>query len=803
MDAKTFETLGLSSLIELLARHAQTPMGRNRAYSLSPTSKGAEIEHSLALTTESVERFREGERFGLSGIEDPEAAITQLQVEGTSLDPHQILGLERVISVGQDLREAFKSAEARERWPILAGIMARIPDLRRLLGNVHGKILPTGEIDDSASPELRLIRREFGDRRGQIHRRLETILRNQPRAVQDDIVTFRNDRFVIPVRTDSRGLVPGVVHGLSSSGQTTFLEPLVVIEENNELVRLREREGAEIARILLSITEDLRTNLGPICITRDAIAEADFAQAKARLSIEFDCVAPEISTAHELLLQDARHILLERTMRESGGSSVPISLALDETQPVLLVSGPNAGGKTVILKTVGLMALMAQMGLHVPARSARLPVFDQIFADIGDQQSIAANLSTFTAHMRNIAEMAVRVKPPALVLLDEVGTGTDPDEGAALGIAIVDYFRGTGAATIATTHFPGLKMWAGRTEGVRNASVEFDELTLRPTYRLILGIAGASSGLEIARRMQLPQSVLDAAQNLIEPSHAQARDYLKQLKAALDEKEAERQALHQEREKTAEKHAELDLAFARREAQRREDFDAALAGVVREFSEESQRAIKNLKDRAEAARLRKTAERVGAQLRTSAENLRRNAGRTGLLASQAAAPGSQDSRLPMSPAEIGAGARVVIRALHQVGVVESIQGDVYSIRTGALKFRARLDEISVLNTGPIPDSFTAGVRPRPETQTDLDRQFDLELKVIGMTADEATARVDKFLDEAFLAGAGAVRIIHGHGKGILRKAIAELLKGHPQVDAFRLAAPDQGGAGATMVDLKK
>ncbi|MGH8245675.1 MAG: endonuclease MutS2, partial [Gammaproteobacteria bacterium] len=515
--------------------------------------------------------------FGLSGLADPEAALTQLQIQGVSLDPQQILALERLISVGMGLRLSLGDVKTRASFPELHALASQLPDLRRLLGSMRGKILPTGEIADSASLELRRIRRELGAGRGRIQRALESVLREQARAVQEDIITVRNGRFVIPVRTEARRQVSGVMHGLSSSGQTIYLEPLAVIDQNNELVRLREEEEIEIARILLEISESLRASLPELRDVSEALAEIDFAQAKARLSRDFQCARPQIQEEPRLQLLDARHLLLQDALRQAAGTVIPVSLELDPAHQVMVISGPNAGGKTVVLKTVGLITLMAQMGLHVPARAAVLPVFDQVFADIGDQQSISANLSTFTAHMRNISEMTQRIAPPALILIDEVGTGTDPHEGAALAIAIVDYFRRLGATTIATTHYNELKMWTSEQEDVLNASVEFDEQTLRPTYRLLVGIAGASAGLEIARRMDLPPEILDAAIGLVDPAQVQASEYLKQLKASVSEQESLVAALEEERKATAEKYARLDSEFARRQQEQRARFETELA----------------------------------------------------------------------------------------------------------------------------------------------------------------------------------------------------------------------------------
>ncbi len=804
MDERTFATLELGSLKDLLAREVQTPLGRKRVEALLPAADREAITRALDLTSECADYLAAGERFGLGGIEDPEPALARLLIEDTSLDPHQILALERLISVGVDLHQMFKDPERRQRYPRLAAEVSPIPDLRSLITEIRGKILPGGEIDDAASPELRSIRREIGESRSRVHRTLESIMRKDTRAVQEELVTFRNGRFVIPIRTDSRGQVPGVVHGLSSSGQTTFVEPMAVIDQNNELVRMREQEEIEIARILFSITEKLREKLPAIRAVTAAVAALDFSQAKGRLSVRFRCVRPQLTHDRLLKLVDARHLLLEHALSGTGAEVVPISMEMDEDHQVLVISGPNAGGKTVVLKTAGLIALMAQMGLHVPAREAMLPVFDQVFADIGDQQSIAANLSTFTAHMRNISEMAQQVVPPALILLDEVGTGTDPDEGAALAEAIVDFFRRAAATTIATTHYNPLKMWATHTEGVLNASVEFDEKTLRPTYRLIMGIAGASSGLEIARRMNVPVSILDAAKALVEPSVARAGEYLSRLKELMLEQETLRAALEEERAATAREYEKLDLVFAKREGDRKAEFEQALAAALQQFGEESRRLIHGIKDRVEAARLKKAAESRAAELRRTAERLRRETGRPGGLATgpaQSRAPAGSEERSVLF-GEIREGDRVRITTLDREGIVESVRNEIITVSVGSMKFRATRAELQATNA-PAESGADIVMRATGAPGPDLDQQFVPELNVIGMTADEATDRVDKFLDTAFLEGTESVRIIHGHGKGILRRAIATLLTGHPQVEAFRLAPPNQGGGGVTLVDLKK
>lgn len=816
MDDKTYKTLEVDALLELLARHVQTPLGRRQVYELLPKTDPVEINRALERTTECVDYLKSGKGFGLSGIGDLESALAQLQVESTSLEPQQILALEHLITVGMDLRVEFRSAEIPDQYPKLAEIAAQVPDLRRLLESLRGKILPNGEIDDDASPELRRIRREMEHCRTRIHRALESILRGQARAIQEDIVTLRNGRFVVPIRSDSRGQVPGVVHGLSSSGQTTYVEPLPVIEQNNDLVRLHEQEETEIARILFSLSEALRSNLSGIRTIVQSITEIDFAQAKARLSLEFQCSRPQITSDFRLRLDEARHILLQNALNQINGHVVPISFELDDSHKVMVISGPNAGGKTVALKTTGLIVLMAQMGLHVPAREALLPVFEQTFADIGDQQSIAANLSTFTAHMRNISETARKIAPPALVLIDEVGTGTDPDEGAALAVAIVEHFRRMNATTIVTTHYNELKMWASQTMGVLNASVEFDTQTLRPTYRLIVGLAGASCGLDIAERIDVPHEIVDKARDLLDPAHSQATEYLKRLKSLVDEQEALRAALEEERQTTATKYAQLDLEFSKRESKRRSQFEIELERVIREFTAKSEQLIKAVDDQAEKARLKKHAgARRAALRRTASAHLEAHTERSTASSDETqTGPGSRLSArqpsfnqtaeaLPGTSADIHEGDRVRVSPLGQEGTVESIHDNIYTVVIGSLRFRAKRAEVELLKhkEGPKPNQPFAG--RGVSLNVSIHPNFPGELNVIGMTADEATERVDKFLDEAFLAEVDSVRIIHGHGKGVLRRAISELLTGHPQVESFYLAPPNQGGSGATIVNMVK
>ena len=562
MNDQAFGTLEYEGARALVRRYAQTPVGRVRAEALEPLASVEEVRRALRAVSECVELRARGARWSFSELSDPAEAIARLRIEGTILDPLVLLELARLCEQAADARAAV-SAE-REAAPVLWEVVEGLPrTLPGLASRVFSKILPSGELDDRASPELARIRADIVRMRSTITRSLETLMRRSEESIQDQLVTLRNDRFVIPVRSDHRGRVAGVAHGFSSSGATVFVEPLETIESNNELQALRETEEREVTRILSTLTEELRAELPAIALAAEAVAELDFVNAKAALAAHLRAVEPVIDEENALELVEARHPLLEENLREQGLEVVPVSLRLDATRPVMVISGANAGGKTVVLKTAGLLSLMALSGLHVPARAARIPPYESVLADIGDRQSLAANLSTFTSHVSNIRRMVESCRAPALILLDEVGTGTDPEEGSALGVAVVDHFRrACGAHVVATTHYSGLKMYASNEEGVQNASVEFDERTLQPTYRLLVGVAGSSAGLEIARRFQLPEEIIEAARARVDERSLAADAYLRRIQHEAEEAENLRRALEEERRAVA--HGAVSTSFGTR-----------------------------------------------------------------------------------------------------------------------------------------------------------------------------------------------------------------------------------------------
>jgi len=835
MHEQAFTILEYDELRALIRRGAQTPMGQACVDALKPFESVGELENALAAVSECVDLRKRGGTWTFSELGDPAEKLALLRVEGTILEPAAMLEIKSLSDHAMSARASILAE--RQTSPVLWSLVEKLPvELSRLSARIANKILPSGEIDDRASPELARIRHDITGLRSRITRTLESLMRKSGEAIQDELVTIRNDRFVIPVKSDHRARVNGVAHGYSSSGATAFIEPLETIEANNELQALHEAEAREIYKILFGLTQEVREQLSALELAADAVAELDFVNAKAVFHQKFNCVIPEIGSI-VLELIEARHPLLEENLRASGGSVVPVSFLLDEEKNAMVISGANAGGKTVVLKTAGLLSLMALSGVPVSAREARIPFYASVLADIGDHQSLAANLSTFTSHVANISRMIGICKGPALVLLDEVGTGTDPEEGSALGVAIVDHFRkACSAQVMATTHYSGLKMYAANEAGVLNASVEFDEKTLQPTYRLIVGVAGSSSGLEIARRFGIPGSVTNVALELVKDSSRQASEYLRRIKREAEEAESLRIALEEERVAVAEKFAGLDKQAERQERERQTLFQKSLDTIIRDFEKRSRELLATIQDRSERLKVDREAQRRVAELKREAQRATYAGGkRESTLTAPASTSGRgvrvmrdglvvkkekeveegrsvEEEYTPAEVRELAVGDTVKLRSFGSIGIVDSLKGDEAEVRVKSLRFREKLENLELVELLETPQSKQAkkekfaGLRASRGTEVQLkavEGNGRSEINVIGQTTDEAVDTVDKFLDEASLASLSKVRIVHGHGTGALRRAIADLLNDHPHVARFVAAPQDQGGSGATVVELKQ
>jgi DNA mismatch repair protein MutS2 len=827
MNDQAFAILEYDRLRQLVRRGAQTPMGRARAEAQMPIEELDELRRELRAVAECVELRRRGVSWSFTEIADPTEALARLRIEGATLEPLTILELGRLCEQALAARAAILAE--REAAPVLWKTIENLPrELHSLVARISNKILASGELDDRASPELARIRSEVTALRSRITRSLEGLMRRSEEAIQDELVTVRNDRFVIPVKSDHRGRVNGVAHGFSSSGATVFIEPLETIEANNELQALREAEEREIYKILFTLTEELRRELPAIEMAAHTVAELDFVGAKRVLFERFDCVVPEINENSSLELTEARHPLLEENLRATGGRVVPVSFSLDSERPVMVISGANAGGKTVVLKTAGLLSLMALSALPVPARRAGIPFYASVLADIGDHQSLAANLSTFTSHVANISRMIELCRAPALVLLDEVGTGTDPEEGSALGVAVVDHFkRACGAHVLATTHYSGLKMYAANEESVINASVEFDEKTLQPTYRLLVGIAGASSGIEIARRFGFPDEIVRVASTHVGESARAATEYLRRIKREAEEAKNLRRALEEERKAVAEKYSSLEVEARKRERERQATFEREFQKAVVDFEKRSRELLAKVEDRAERAKVEREAQKRAAELKREAQRAARVASTTPgaqqqppprpvrvvrdgkVVNATEAAPFEAEYASAPQARPLKPGDRVRLRSFGSIGIVDKISNDEAEVRVKALRFREKLANLELVEavepqpqTGRL-EKLRASSSRATEVHLNAPEAARAELNVIGHTTDEAVDEADKFLDEAFLNSMQQVRIIHGHGTGALRRAIGDFLKNHPHVARYQPAPPEQGGAGATLVELKQ
>ncbi len=815
----SLETLEFSRLLALVALHAQTPMGEVRVGELKPLASRIELEQALSAVDETMALRERQITWSFSGLEDPSKAVAILRIEDAALDPHALLEIARVSTQALFARSAIQPE--KDDAPTLWQIVEQIPQsLLAVIEEINKKLLPGGEVDDSASPELAKLRREINAQKARLTKSLESAMRAAGTAIQDEIVTVRNDRFVIPVKTDFRGKVTGVAHGFSSSGQTVYVEPLEAIEANNELQNLKGKEEREVARILFALTESLREQLPAVEAAVDAVAELDVIKAKVEFARKFAAVVPEISD-DELSLIDARHPLLEENLKTAAPKAetrpvgsvpdgnqeiVPSTFGLTRDRSVMIISGANAGGKTVVLKTAGLLSLMAISGLPVPAREAKIPFYRSVLADIGDHQSLTANLSTFSSHMSNIASMIDECVSPSLVLLDEAGTGTDPEEGSALGVAIVDHFRrNCGAHVIASTHYRGLKMYAANDESVVNASVEFDEKTLQPTYKLLIGLAGASSGIEIARRFGIDQQVIDASRENLDVSAQEAEAYLRRLQDETKQAEDLRIALEEEREAVALQYGSLENEAVKKEKARQKEFESELAKTIDDFERQSKAFMKTIEDKALKNRLEKE------RLSRKAELNRAVVAKVGRKAeppASAVGTNANSSTASGPPAHAGGSASVavgskVVTSFGNIGTIERIDGDVAQVLVGSIHLREKLSDLRLAEaeTRPVGSVPVKG-RVAQSTREIDGRDIDTELNLIGYTTADAEYELDRFIDEAYMARTPRIRIIHGFGTGALKNYVHHFLKTSDLIEKFEFAPSSQGGNGATIAELK-
>ena len=798
--------LEFDSLRDLLRGYAVSALGQARIAKLGPSIDQGWIENQHRLTTEIREFRRVGGRFDFSGLLDVRGQIEKSRIAGATLEIAEIRDVILVVDRAAEWRQISLSPPAamKVEWKTAAELSSQITDFTILLRFFRNKILPDGTLDDRASAELTRIRREVEKQRRAIQDSLRHYLRQlaEGGTVQDEVVTIRGERFVIPVKVEQKRRVQGVVHGASSSGQTVFVEPLETIEQNNELVRLLEEEQAEIHRILLEMTSRISEYAEAIRAALDVLSELELQFAKARFAEDYNCVSVTFPATREreFILHKARHPLLERNLKLKGGDIIPISIELQSEERELIITGPNTGGKTVALKTIGMLVLMAQAGIPVPADRALLPLFDAVLADIGDYQSIEQNLSTFSAHVTNIDLISRTATAGSLVLLDELGSATDPEEGAALAVAIAEHFRSIGCITIISTHHTSLKVFAANTPGVLNASVGFDEASLQPTYELKLGLPGASAGINIAQRLGLNPSVVEGARARLGSQTKDVAQFLDRLHTQLRELEAERLQL-KNREKEVERERTHLVGEGKREQQARvKEMEKKLEILFKDFEYHAREAVNAIQDRAAAQKLSKNAERQIARLRREFREQFDSAVVSHTTGADQGDPNAQ----PKLVKHVSQGDTVKLKSVGRPAVVSRrLDDNHFEVEIGAMKMKIARDDIADVLVraaeSPVKAARARGISVSLQSEN---QATPSEINVIGQTVDEATREVEKFVDRAFLAGLPRVRVVHGSGMGILRKALRQYLQKHPHVESISEPPQNEGGGGATVVELR-
>ena len=820
--------LEFDALRDLLRGYATSPLGQAKITALAPSTDPGWIVEQQELTGEIREFRRVGGRFDFSGLSDILRHIEKSRIAGAVLETAEIRDVVLLVDRAAEWREIalHPPANMKTEWRRTSTLSAGVLDFTDFLRSFRNKIQPDGTLEDRASPELARIRHEIEKQRRTIQESLHGYLRRlaEGGAVQDELVTIRGERFVIPVKIEQKRRVQGVVHGLSSSGQTVFIEPLETIEQNNDLVRLLDEEQAEIHRILLAMTRRIGESAEAILASAEVLAELELQFAKARFSEDYNCVPVKLMGVQELdaeqpsgdnghgcpsgaslILHNARHPLLERNLKFKGANVVPVSIELEDSRRQLIITGPNTGGKTVALKTVGLLALMAQSGIPVPADRAEMPVFDAVLADIGDYQSIEQNLSTFSAHVTNIDFISRTATAQSLVLLDELGSATDPEEGAALAVAIAAHFGRIGCMTVISTHHTALKVYGANTPGVINASVGFNETTLQPTYQLKMGVPGASAGINIAHRLGLNPRIIAAARARL---GTQARDvgaFLDKLHAELRVAEGERLRLKKHEEELEREKNRLAVEGKNLQQAKVREMEKKLDSLLRDFEYHAREAVHAIQERAAAQKLSKDAERRIAKLR---REFREQFDSTVVAHASGADQGDPHAQ-PQVVRHVSEGESVKLKSTGRAArIARKIDDDHFEVEVGAMKMKITRDDIAEVLASPgaarAAESPVKAARARgiSVTVANEGQSAPSEINVIGYNVDDATREVEKFVDRAFLAGLPRVRVVHGSGMGILRKALRQALQQHPHVESVAEPPQNEGGGGATVVELR-
>lgn len=794
MNQKVYHTLEYYKILDMLAGYASCEETRKRALALTPITDAAEIEHLQQTTSDALSRLYKGSGISFAGIHNVNASLKRLDIGG-SLNTTELLHICSLLEVAKRAKAYDRSDRADDKTDSLSPLFSQIEPLSPLLEEIKRCVIGEDEIADDASPALFKIRKSIRGMNDRIHAQLTNLMNNTTTRsyLQDAVITMRDGRYCLPVKAEAKTSVPGMVHDQSSSGSTLFIEPMAVVNLNNELRELFLKEQDEINVILADLSNRVAENANGIRQDYSVLAELDFIFAKAQLAKSYNGVAPIFNEEGRIHIRKGRHPLLD------AKKVVPIDVRLGEDFRQLIVTGPNTGGKTVSLKTVGLLTLMGQSGLHIPAADrSELAIFHEIFADIGDEQSIEQSLSTFSSHMTNIVKILDQADDRSLCLFDELCAGTDPTEGAALAISILHKLHQYGATTMATTHYSELKVYALSTPGVENACCEFNVETLSPTYRLLIGIPGKSNAFAISSKLGLAANIIDDAKSRLSDKDVDFEDMLANL-------EASRITIEKEQLEIQKYKAEVE-SLKKKLTDKNEKLDARRDEILRKANEEAVQILKEAKDLADEtirnfnkygqgqapmSKMEKERSKVRDKMNKSEKNLSMK---------------KKETVNHKVPKKLRIGDSVKVLSMNLKGTVHTLpnaKGDLY-VQMGILRSLVNINDLVLIDdesTSPIAKKYGGG-SSSGKIKMSKSASVSTEINLIGMTVDEAIAHLDKYLDDAYIAHLPSVRIVHGKGTGALRSAVHTHLKRQKYVKSFRLGEAGEGDAGVTIAEFE-
>ena len=789
MNKKTYKTLEFNKILEKLSTYTQNDSVKEKITALEPSCDFEAVRAQLCETTEAVGiLIRRGPAPGFK-IADVTSAISRVE-RGGVMTMGELCKLSAGLNTARRLKAYIEDDKISENTSV-SGIAATITNLRNVENEINDKIISDEEMADNASPALFAIRKKIKAQAARIRDTLNAIITSNSygKFLQEPIVTMRGDRYVIPVKAEHKGEIKGIVHDASSSGSTVFIEPASVVEMTNETAQLTAREKEEIERILAELSAFVVEFSHEIFVNTKAVLTLDFIFCKARLSIEQKATEPEINTDGIIELKQGRHPVLDKN------KVVPIDIALGKDYDTLVITGPNTGGKTVSLKTLGLFTLMAQSGLHIcAADGSKIAVFDNVFADIGDEQSIEQSLSTFSSHIVNLVDILNQVTKDTLVLADELGAGTDPTEGAALAISIIEYIRNFGARVAATTHYSELKMYALTTDGVENASCEFDIKTLSPTYRLMIGVPGKSNAFAISKRLGISDVILDNAKSRLDNDNIRLEDVISSLEESRKKAERDRKSAE-----SASRDARIFKSNIRREMEELEkkkakimqDARAEALAIVESAKKQSQEVLKEIREIKASESYNefvKKTEKMRNALKSESDKIMSGAGK------------EQVKRKPLKNVRLGEAVHIVSMGVDAEVLTMPDNKGALTVQAGIVKIKTNLNDLTRADNEKEEKKKQKMITTA--FKTDKKTTASLETDVRGMTLDEAILVVDKFIDDSYISGLHEVTIIHGKGTGVLRSGISDFLRRHPTVKEYRAGRFGEGETGVTVVTLK-